>query len=238
MRIAVLLPLMLLLGACSNRVVSDSPWFTREAEANAPHLRPGLWVEMTTVKKWATECRFDERKPLDTWPDCASGYLVRSGEVLELSWSESTEQGRTIRTYDWSSRVHVLAAGDPRIDQVEGCQGLLKPRQEVPVGSSQPVDPDGYCYDAVRPTKFDAAGQIAAIVTWPVFCGPWPSKKQSDRTGREVTDRPFPGLHVVYENCTAESETALRKAARASERVAVSAGLWPVEAHWVRDDAH
>jgi hypothetical protein len=227
MRRAPLLPLTLLLTACSNQVVSDSPWFTKAAEANAPRLRPGLWVAMGVTGK---PCRFDERKPAEAWPDCASAYVVRGEETLRPSWVETTERGRRVRTYfDWDSRTHVLAAGDPRIDQVEGCP-------ELAVGPKPSRDPHGYCYDAVRPTKFDAAGQIVAVVTWPVFCGPWPSKEQSDRMGRTVTVAPFPGLHVVYENCTADSETALREAAKASEAVANSIGLGRAEAHWVRDD--
>jgi hypothetical protein len=100
------------------------------------------------------------------------------------------------------------------------------------------MDPYGYCYDAVRPTRFDDAGQIVAAVSWPVFCGPWPSAEQSDRTGRTVTVEPFRGLHVVHENCTADSEHTLRDAAKASEAVATTTGLGPAEAHWVRDGYH
>jgi hypothetical protein len=43
MRTIATLPIVLLLGAC-NMVTSDRPWFTPEAEANAPRLRSGLWL--------------------------------------------------------------------------------------------------------------------------------------------------------------------------------------------------
>jgi hypothetical protein len=234
-RLAAILPVVMWLAACSNRVVSDTPWFSTDSDAGAPHLRSGLWVR-TADKK----CRFDARQPAETWPTCASGYFVRPHEMLFMNWLDTTEHGRrTHRTYyDWTSEAYVLAGGDPMINQVAGC-GDLGPHRVNEDGSPVvPSDPRAYCYAVVRPTEFDAAGRIVGIVTWPVFCGPWPSTEQSDRSGHVVTATPFAGLHVVVDNCTADSEQALRAAARASMAVARSIRLEPVPAHWVRDSYH
>lgn len=231
MRIGVLLSLLFLLGACSNRVVSDRPWFTKEAEANAPRLRPGLWVAMTPDGLSGKKCRFDEETPFEAWPRCVSGFVVRDDETLQLEWSETTERGRTTRTYFWDSSLHTLSGGDPIVDQVEKCPGLRKIYDDT---SGKARDPAGYCFDAVRPTRLDAAGQVIAAVRWPVLCGPWPSKAQAKRSGKVVTAKPFPGLHVVYENCTADSKDSLRRAAKASETLASPNRLGPIETHWVR----
>ena len=233
-RIAVILPMVLWLAACSNQVVSDAPWFSNESDASAPHLKPGLWVTMTPKK-----CRLDERKPAETWPSCASGYVVRPHEILQMSWSDSIQHGRTSRTYDdWTSDAFVLVSGDPMIEQSAGCRNLVSTRRVNEDGSRvTPHDPNAYCYAAVQPTAFDAAGQIVAIVTWPVFCGPWPSTEQSNRSGHAVTATPFAGLHVVVDNCTADSEKALREAASASKALAIGL-MEPGAAHWVRDGWH
>ena len=235
MRSAMLLTMMVLLGACSNRVVSETPWFSKEAEADAPHLRPGLWVATSgTLVAGSKMCRFDERKPSETWPDCASSYLVRDGELLQLAWLDSTKHGRTLRTYEWERRTHLLATGSPRISQVEGCPEVQREFSNLPDGSSKPKDPYAYCYDAVRPTMFDRDGHITATLTWPILCGPWPSK---DQEGPAVTAMPFAGLHIVHSNCIAESEAALRNAAALSEAVSVKIGFVG-ETHWVRDGYH
>jgi hypothetical protein len=263
MRVAfVLLPLMLLLGGCGNRVMSETPWFTKDAEANAPRLKPGLWVATNSaeLKAAGKACRFDERKPMETWPDCAAGFVARDGEILTLSRIVTTdEHGRKVTSYDWPSTAYVLAAGDPRIEQ-EGCSGLVQ-KSNVAASDAEPADatsipaaaadapadkaeppqdsgpdkPSRYCYAAIRPTKLDSEGRITAFVMWPVLCGPWPTKKEADGSTANVTDAPFPGLRVVDDNCVAESVTALREAAKASEAVAVSMHFGPFEAHWVRD---
>lgn len=232
-----LLPMLLLLGGCSNQVFSETPWFAKEAEADAPRLRAGLWVA-TRPSIRGKECRFDDRRPSETWPDCASYYIVREGEVLSLGWLETTQHSRSVRTYDWNSVAHVLAAGEPRIDQAASCRGRLAPLPVPDDGLQAPADPRRYCYEAIRPTKI-VAGEIVAVETWPVVCGPWPTQEQSDRAGgKVVTASPFSGLHIVNDNCTAESVDALREAAKASEAIAIKMHFGPQEAHWVRDDYH
>jgi hypothetical protein len=205
-------------------------------------------------------CRFDERKPMETWPGCVIGFVARDGEMLKLYRSDAAEWRLTGRTYSWDSTAYVLAAGDPRIEQ-EGCSMLFQhnnaaPSSEAAVDDGSPTEkaapsqeqaeptpataessegPSHYCYNALRPTKLDANGRIMAFAVWPVVCGPWPAKAKAEHSMQGVTDAPFAGLHVVDDNCSAESEKALRNAAKASEAVAAGFHFGPIEAHWVRD---
>jgi hypothetical protein len=104
-----------LLG-CSNRVVSDEPWFTYD-DAHAPRLRPGLWIDRSA------NCRVDESQPSERWPACAHDFVVREHDVLDLNWIE-TSRGARDRSYEWSSTAYVLAAGDPVIQQVSPCTAI------------------------------------------------------------------------------------------------------------------
>jgi hypothetical protein len=256
MRIALILPLMLALAACdglNGPVVSDSPWFTREAAANAAHLRPGLWVRLAPGVAADPTCSFDEREPLESWPECVSGHVVHASEFLFLRVSETTVDGQTTGSRDWQSTPYVLADGDPRIEQVAGC---FDPAPDASV----------YCYEAVRPTIFDRDGRIVAFNVWPVWCAPFikdaahqepaaanesaapgqseepnepqtrtpaatpaPSEAPSQGTAGTAGAEPFPGLHRADGRCVADGEESLRNAARASEVFGFA------EAHWVRD---
>ena len=238
MRAIAALSLGAALVGCSNRVVSDEPWFTHD-EASAPRLRPGLWIDRSA------DCRVDESQPSERWPECAQYFVVREHDVLDLDWTG----GARDRSYEWSSAAYVLAPGDPLIQQVTPCTALgLAPAFASPPGDAPPsrstdtppprLDPRAYCYSAMRPTRFDSAGRIVSFEAWPVYCGPWPTEEEAERSGGNVTLAPFPGLHVVYENCTAENEEALRMAARASEAMTGSGVPGRVSAHWVRDGYH
>ena len=52
-----------------------------------------------------------------------------------------------------------------------------------------------------------------------------------------MTERPWPGLSLVGDNCNATSEAALREAARQSYDVALSL-QFIARLHWVRDGNH
>lgn len=227
--LVVALFLAALVAGCSNRVVSNEPWFARE-EQHAPRLRPGLWVQQS-----GSECSFDESAPAEAWPDCATSFVVREQDILQLNWVETGSATERQRTYDWSSVAYVLVAGDPIIQQVTPCPELGLQQANVDGGATPPVsDPRAHCYSALRPERLDALGDVESFVGWPVYCGPWPTEEESERLGRVVTTAPFPGMHVVYENCTAENTEAIRTAARASEEIAEN-GIGLVSAHWVRD---
>ncbi len=261
LRRLTLLVMPMFLSACDNRVVSERPWFTAASEAGAPRMRTGLWVAVEP------KCRFDERVPAESWPKCAHSSVMRGDEVLSTNYQESGSGLRIVREYsDWSKEEHIVAAGDPRILQQAGCSGALgMVKEEAPADDfdlglpkndirkrkaalakagydrppPHPRDPRNFCYYGVRPLKFDNQGFIVATRSWPVFCGPFPDEKRQKATGSSVTETPFAGLHVVYQNCTADSEAALRNAALSSEAMILTLGpkakaMWP-DARWVRE---
>jgi hypothetical protein len=234
MRFALTLSSLLLLAACDNQVVSESPWFTKAAEAGAPRLRSGLWITTYPSQK---KCRFDERRPSEAWPDCAGVFVVRDDEVLTLRRVDTDGNSKT-RTYDWTRAIHILAAGDPRIDQFAGCGEGSDESADGPAGPNASPEADRYCYDAVRPTRIDN-GEIVAVESWPILCGPWPINAQDGSQDADaVTTQPFPGLQMVDRDCTADSESDLRAAARASEAIAIAMPFGAARAHWVRNGYH
>ena len=199
-KVAAAALLALTLGGC-NLVYSEKPLFGRADEAGAAALRPGLWA--TSDPK----CPFDEGRPIQLWPTCASWTLVRPGQLLEL------------KDNAWTSTDYVLAGGDPRVMQAPFT---------VDKGSA-------YLYGALKPLRLDAGGRVVAFRTWPVLCGPPPEQKPgADKPvaqQRYVTEHPLPGLTIKDNDCLAADQGAVRAAAKASE----SWESGPTEAHWIRD---
>lgn len=238
MRVLALLMSSLLLAACTNMVRSQAPWFDPINAAGAPPLRDGVWAAV------APDCRFDADRPLEQWPGCAQGRVIRGGEQLALNSvrSEDADGRQTWAQYDWSSEALVLAAGDPRINQ-RACGEPLGEKAEVAPAAARNVaasrnedgspatpaaEPTGrspideavsrliYCYAGVRAEVLDPEGRIVAFTTWPIWCGPLPRRAEGEKDFT-VTDAPFPGLTVLGEYCVAEDAAALRRAAVASE---------------------
>lgn len=240
MRVLALLLSSLLLGACTNMVRSHTPWFGPADAAGAPALREGVWVAVSP------DCRLDADRPLERWPACAQGRVVRGGEELDLSYIDSEdEHGRRWRSdYVWSSEAFVLAGGGPRIHQ-RMCGQPRGQKVEEPAGDSAATSATDvtvnrlvYCYAALRADSLDADGRIVAFTTWPIWCGPFPRRPEGEG-GPNVTDAPFPGLAVVGEHCVADDVAALRAAAKASETLnPPGEGANPLGStrfHWVRD---
>lgn len=239
-----LVPLLssLLLGACTNMVRSEAPWFSPADAASAPPLRDGVWAAVDP------DCRFDAGKPLEEWPGCARGRVIRGGEELVLNSIKTEDsRGRLKRVdYDWSSESFVLAAGAPRIHQ-RAC-GEPRDAEEPEAESSgntversranEAVSRLVYCYAGLRSDALDAEGRIVVFTTWPIWCGPFPQRAEGER-GPNVTDAPFPGLTVVGEHCVADDVAALRAAATASETLEAPGEPAHPLAHarfrWVRD---
>ena len=83
---------------------------------------------------------------------------------------------------------------------------------------------------------------MAAFETWFIQCGPLPEPKpsprpkkgswtdQADELPPSVTDKPFPGLTVIDDVCTAENAEALRRAAVLSEALGQKE-----KSRWVRE---
>ena len=251
-RVLVLLSSALLLGACTNMVRSEAPWFGPADAEGAPALRDGVWAAVHP------DCRFDADRPLEQWPTCADGRVIRDGEDLDLSYSGGEdEHGRRRRSgYGWSSEAFVLAAGAPRIHQracgaPRGGQAEEGPAEEpAPAAAAveawdeaveardEAVSRLVYCYAGLRADGLDAEGRIIAFTTWPIWCGPFPQRTEGE--GRpNVTDAPFPGLAVVGEHCVADDVEALRAAATASETLSASGEptnpFGPARFRWVRE---
>lgn len=245
MRLLVLLISSLLLGACTNMVRSEAPWFGPADSAGAPPLRDGVWAADDP------NCPFDANLPLERWPACAQGRVVQGGEELTLdSFTSQDGRGRLKRVdYDWSSEAFVLAAGAPRIHQ-RACgapRGGVEAVAEEPAkeGAMPAPSVDGsaidgavtrlvYCYAGLRPDALDAEGRIVAFTTWPIWCGPFPQRAEGE-AGPNVTEAPFPGLSVVGEHCVAADVAALLAAATASETLELSGPLGPTRFRWIRN---
>lgn len=200
MRWIALLLALPLLGAC-NLVVTTEPTFTAADAAGAMALKDGLWVSAED------KCRVDTRKPVARWPRCANWYLVRGGEFLTLS------KGDKGGAPGWTSMPYVLAAGEPRILQLD----LTGPDD----GDSEPQPL--FVYRGLAPIAWDETGRVTAEQSWSVQCGPPPLDAKGKRDPLAVTERPFPGLIINRDSdskqgatCTPRDVQALRDAAVAS----------------------
>lgn len=213
-----LLGALALLGAC-NMVVTKDPVFAKADAVGAPQMRPGVWSSGS-----ATDCQFDEAKPLKDWPGCADGFLVkRDGTFAEFSGQAGKQA--------LAPTDVMLAAGEPRIMQVH-----LMP------GADDPLMPSAYLYAGLEATRRDDQGRIVAARAWIVMCGPprptddaAAAKGSSGGQSQLGTLHPFAGLTMDKDgnNCSPASKDALRNAAHESLALAAPKDISP--AHWVRD---
>jgi hypothetical protein len=255
MRVVLILLAMALQAACSNRVISNTPWFTLADETGAPPLRPGVWVVHDTSE---SKCRFNERAPVERWPSCAHVLVVRPNEMLGLDRTQSDDRPSKT-SFEWSTEAYILAAGSPRIVQNQDCHPDPSPTDAEAVSAADPPipkpaaektvseagDDQWFCYFAVKPTAFDAQGRIIAYLTWPILCGPPPPPSKPGESDEGDTLAPFPGLHLRKGNCTADNADVVRAAAKASEAIAADESYpvnahkivrpWPSDARWIRD---
>ncbi|MFZ5668968.1 MAG: hypothetical protein ACOY4K_05710 [Pseudomonadota bacterium] len=214
MRVAILLGLTLLLGAC-NRVHTSEPLFFASDAPDAPRFREGVWLIETPIADEGDDgkpCRVDARKPVTRWPKCADWALVRGGEFTGY---ERDDKGGEAR---WESMAYVLAGGSPPVLQ------LATPEADGKLD---------YQYFGVRVTRRAADGRIEAYDSWPVLCGPPPPEgtKKADGTIQYATLNPLPGLTVVDDNCTTDQPSAVLNAASASLQWTAPQG----GARWIRD---
>ena len=223
---------LVLLAGC-NAVVSTEPWFTEADAEGGPNLREGLWVMISDAP-----CRVDLEKPAERWPDCADPFYLRGHEWLAMQHGFDVS-GRRAQVFEgWQSLPIVLAAGDPPILQLdEGSEpALASAPGEVAIGGDEIAW--RYSYAAIRAAEVDGEGRVVAFDLWSVQCGPSPDREfeggveyEADTlTEGYVTERPFPGLTVVGQRCTAESAAALRQAAASSRELGNLA-----QVRWVRD---
>jgi hypothetical protein len=220
------------LSGC-NRVISADPWFTAADAQEAPKFREGLWVSLSEE-----DCRVDVTRPAERWPDCAQASFVRGDEWLAMAWDDPDADAPRRRTFvGWQASPMLVANGNPLIGQIEMEGNEPTATSDVGVGEAESEAAMGsrthfFFYAAIHPTHFDEQGKVVAFETWSVECGPRrePADDESVVDSSYVTDRPFPGLTVDEDNCTAESVEALRRAATLSK---------PLDTHgtarWLRD---
>ena len=220
-----------LLTAC-NVVMTEKPLFTQADAAGAPALKPGVWLFFEEPG-----CKVDESKPFPEWPDCAGGGLVGAAEIKGHKQDAPPDQLETA--------PYVLAAGDPRVMQIQVDVDLSAHADVSASGedarasgstASASSHSQPYGYAAIRPTKLDSQGRIVAFTLWPVQCGPPPPKDANGDDTAPATQKLLPGLTMKDGDpvCTTTSTTALRAAARASEAWAPQP---PRDARWIRDAA-
>lgn len=161
----------LLLSACTNMVRSEAPWFGLAEATSAPPLREGVWAAVDP------DCRFDANRPLEQWPGCAQGRVIRGGEELELNYIDSEdEHGRRERSdYGWSSEAFVLAAGAPRIHQ-RACgepRGMQKAEEPAREESAEDAAIEARNEAASSATAAEAPAELSAVdeaVSRLVYC--------------------------------------------------------------------
>lgn len=213
-RLPILLAVLALpvLSAC-NQVYTRQPLLSEAHEGGDPEFRPGLW----SVSGHNEDCRFDIRRPLRDWPDCAIGIEFRRGQMFFVTGHDRA-LAQTLRLVD----------GDPILVQGKWRTDILKdPRAPEPRDTENPFY--GWVYYAVTPVRMDAGGKMLEARLVEAACGPLPAAEPG-KPAPKVTDRPFPGLQIVRDACQAKDLDTVRRALQ------LSAGLGePRTLKWVRD---
>jgi hypothetical protein len=209
MRLAAILCGVLVLGGC-NMITSPTPMFSAADVKGQAQLRPGVW---TDDRK---DCAFDQRQPLDAWPDCANGRIVRPDGVLGPA-----KGGAPIA--DWHLYPTLLVAGDPPILQVRA--------------DDKPNQPPMYVYLGLEVLKTDAQGRIAAYRQWPALCGPPPPDDANGPSNHGLTLQLIEGLTIDKDNanCVATTPAPIRVSAARSDAWRDKSDDGRDHAHWVRD---
>jgi hypothetical protein len=204
--------------------VTKAPMFTAADEAGAPPLKPGVWILFMQPG-----CKVDVRTPTDTWPDCAGGGRVEPGKIS----GHDSKKPKGV----WDSMPFTLAAGAPRIAQVQIKQDLSVSADADQSSATDSKSQIVYGYVAVKPTKTDAAGQITAVSYWMVLCGPPPPKNKDGSDAALGTLKPLPGMQMKPGDavCVPASKEAIRGAGKASEAWKDTQDQAQSEAHWLRD---
>jgi hypothetical protein len=181
--VGLVLVLALVLAGCTG-VVSSNPWFTATDAAGAPRLRDGVW---RLESSQASACDVHENRPLETWPSCASGVVVRAFDLLGLS-----NKGRV---WQWQSAPYLIAAGAPAVMQLADTASANAKYQYMWVGT----------------VRLDDQNRAVAIRGWRVLCAP----PASPRAGAKPTL--YRGLTDADGDCAADSVGSLRAAAKSTE---------------------
>jgi hypothetical protein len=208
MRRAALICLAAMLAGC-NVVTSAAPLFGPEDARGQAQLRPGVWIQEKQG------CAVDTAQPMDAWPSCADGWVVRPDEILA-----GRDPGAPRST--WVHYPIVLARGEPAILQV---------------AMAEDGGPPTYFYGGLRPLKQDADGRVVEYRLWPALCGPPPPPDPTGQHGGVVTLQPIEGLVMDEKNqdCVASAQGPVRESARKSEAWNDQDSQGRNLARWVRD---
>lgn len=204
LRTAAIAGLCLMSSACI-AVGSRQPVFTSADAGTAPQPRPGLWASPDP------DCVFDPSAPVDGWPACANGTVVRA-HVL----GPPGDPGHLMS--------YLLVDGDPRILQ-------------MPWPNSRKKNAPAYSYVGLKPTKFDDQGRFTEAQVFIVLCGEQaPPPKQLDSAEKSPPPENFKPLDGLDwrkgdDFCIADNKEAVRAAAKASEGWSSD----PSSVQWVRD---
>jgi hypothetical protein len=204
-----LLPIaaFLLLAGC-NVVATKAP-VIETRRANQVALRPGVWSYSMACQPGKPNLLCGKAIPFVR----ASGNVVRPYISPGLPIADA-------RVLDRAS-PYVMGSTDPY---------LLQVRMVDPTGSGPPVQ---FMFVALAPTTYDSDRRMTAATAWPVFCGPPPKEGDpnfglQDEQG-QVTNHPFPGLHMEDFNCSPDDLAAIRRAAIASRDMLGAANLYSLQ---------
>jgi hypothetical protein len=208
MRIAAVIAVAALLGGC-NVVTSTTPLFSAADARDQAQLRPGLWIQEKQG------CAVDTALPIDRWPGCADGWVVRPDEIVA-----GRDPGAPPAT--WVHYPIVLARGDPAILQVAMAENGGAPT---------------YVYGGLRPLKLDSQGRVVEYRLWPALCGPPPEADPTGKTSATVTQHPIDGLVMDEKNqdCVASDPGPVRESVAKSEAWDNRDNQGRNLARWVRD---
>jgi hypothetical protein len=210
MRIAaIIIAAALLLGGC-NVVTSTKPLFAAADAQGQAQLRPGVWANERAG------CKFDDTRPMDTWPDCADRWVVRPAAVLAA-------RDNALPRDQWTLYSYLLVRGDPAILQIAAS------------------DPGGaattYLYAGLRPLKRDGGGRVVEYKAWLAQCGPTPPADPSGKNDPLTTTQPLEGLVMdpAKHDCIASAPGPVRESVRLSEAWLGTDQEGRDRARWVRD---
>ncbi|MBS0295674.1 MAG: hypothetical protein JSR45_05130 [Proteobacteria bacterium] len=207
---AVAALLAVALSGC-NLVVSEKPMFSAADARAAPVLRPGVWTSADS------DCAFDPKAAISTWPQCANASIVTRTEIRSPTDASKTAP-------------YLIVAGDPLVMQAKA---LLEGDIKANDGATEL-----YFYLGFQPVDFDEQHRITAMRAWFVQCGPPPAEPPAPKPGEKpnprayATAKPLPGMAVQDTGmCTPTNGAAVLRAAGPSE----AWGRPHLTARWVRD---
>jgi hypothetical protein len=209
----------LMLGGC-NLVMSSTPMFTAQDAQGAPPMRPGIWVSPEG------DCKFDEAQPVKSWPKCVGPALITPDKTFDA-------------TDTTSGAAYILAAGDPRVLQVEtdvaGLNVAAVTGKKPAATGAAPEHQWIYFFMGLKPLAHDGAGRITKAEVWFIQCGPPsapPAKDATPSPDSLGTSKPLPGMIMDGGACSPRDKAAVLGAAGPSR-------AWDLPQHkvvrWVRD---